>query len=166
MDKLLSEFSIGLFFWQCVLFIALILLLKKFAWKPILEAINEREDGIKDALASAEEAKKEMQNLTSDNEKLIKQARAERDAMLKEARDIREKMIAEAKDDAKEQASKMIENALAAIENEKQAALAYLKSEVGDLSILIAKAVVKKELASQEDQNKLVEDMLKDLTLN
>lgn len=166
MDKLLSEFSIGLFFWQTVLFIAIVLLLKRFAWKPILEAISTREEGIKNALASAEEAKKEMQNLTSDNEQLIKEARAERDAMLKDAREIREKMIAEAKEDAKEQASKMIENAVVAIDQEKQAALAYLKNEVGELSILIAKAVIKKELASNDDQNKLVESMLKDVTLN
>ena len=89
MDKLLSEFSLGLFFWQLLLFVGLVLLLKKFAWKPILDAVNEREEGIKKALESAENAKKEMQNLASDNEALIKEARAERDAMLKEAREIR-----------------------------------------------------------------------------
>ena len=131
MDKLLSEFSLGLFFWQLLLFVGLVLLLKKFAWKPILDAVNEREEGIKKALESAENAKKEMQNLSSDNEALIKEARAERDAMLKEAREIREKMISEAKEDAKEQGAKMIENAVTAIEQEKQAALAHLKKEVG-----------------------------------
>jgi F-type H+-transporting ATPase subunit b len=166
MDKLLSEFSFGLFFWQCILFIGLILLLRKFAWNPILNAVNEREEGIKKALESAEEAKKEMQNLTSDNEALVKEARAERDAMLKEAREIREKMISEAKEDAKEQGAKMIENAIIAIDQEKQAALAHLKKEVGELSIVIAEAVIKKELTSQEDQVNLVEGMLKDVTLN
>ncbi len=166
MDKLLSEFSVGLFFWQLILFVGLVLLLKKFAWKPILNAVNEREEGIKKALASAEEAKKEMQNLTADNKLLVKQARAERDAMLKEAREIREKMISEAKEDAKEQTAKTIENAIVAIEQEKQAALAHLKKEVGDLSMIIAQAILKKELSSQEDQIKLVEGMLKDVTLN
>jgi len=166
MDKLLSEFSLGLFFWQLLLFVGLVPLLKKFAWKPILDAVNEREEGIKKALESAENAKKEMQNLASDNEALIKEARAERDAMLKEAREIREKMISEAKEDAKEQGAKMIENAVTAIDQEKQAALAHLKKEVGDLSMIIAKAILKKELSSQEDQIKLVEGMLKDVTLN
>ena len=166
MDKLLSEFSLGLFFWQCILFIGLVLLLKKFAWKPILEAINDREDGIKNALASAEEAKKEMQNLTADNANLLKEARAERDAMMKEAREIKEKMISEAKDEAREEATKMIELAKTSIEQETQAALAQLKNEVGGLSITIAKAVIKKELSSQDDHIKLVEGMLKDVTLN
>tara|TARA_R110002124_G_scaffold83948_3_gene219252 strand:+ start:203 stop:703 length:501 start_codon:yes stop_codon:yes gene_type:complete len=166
MDKLLSEFSIGLFFWQTILFLALILLLKKFAWKPILNAVNDREEGIKKALASAESAKKEMQNLTADNEALVKEARAERDAMLKDAREIREKLISEAKEDAKEQAAKMIDGAVVAIEQEKQAALAHLKKEVGDLSMVIAEVILKKELSSQEDQIKLVEGMLKDVTLN
>ena len=93
MEKLLGEFSIGLFFWQTVLFVALLLLLRKFAWKPILNAINEREEGIKNALDSAEKAKREMVNLQADNEKLLKEARAEREAMLKEAREMKNKMI-------------------------------------------------------------------------
>lgn len=166
MDKLINDFSFGLFVWMGVLFVLLVLLLKKFAWKPILDAVNDREEGIKKALASAEEAKKEMQNLTANNEKLVKEARAERDAMMKEAREIKEKMISEAKEDAKEQAAKLIEGAIAAIGQEKQAAIAHLKKEVGDLSIIIAEAVIKKELTSQEDQVKLVEGMLKDVTLN
>ena len=108
--KLLEEFSFGLFIVQTALFILLFLLLKKFAWKPILNAINEREDGIKNALASAEEARKEMQNLQADNTKLVKEARAEREEMMKEARDIRNNMIEEAKEDAKEVTMKLIEN--------------------------------------------------------
>ena len=166
MDKLISEFSIGLFFWQSILFIGLIFLLKKFAWKPILDAVNEREEGILKALESAEDAKKEMQNLTADNANLLKEARAERDAMMKEAREIKDSMISEAKEEAKEQAAKMIENAIVAIDQEKQAALAHLKKEVADLSIGIAEAIVKKELSSPDEQIKLVEGMLKDLTLN
>lgn len=166
MDKLINDFSLGLFVWMAVLFIGLVLLLKKFAWKPILEAVNDREEGIKNALASAEDAKKEMQNLTATNEALLKDARAERDGMLKEAREIKETMIATAKEEAKEEATKMIDLAKASIEQEKQAALAHLKKEVGELSITIAQAVVKKELSSQKEQIKLVEGMLKDVTLN
>ncbi len=98
MEKLIEQFSLGLFFWQLVLFIGLVLLLKKFAWKPILDAVDEREDGIKNALDSAEKAKLEMQNLQADNEKLLKEARAEREEMLKEARDIKKKMIEDAKE--------------------------------------------------------------------
>ena len=166
MDKLINDFSLGLFVWMGVLFVLLVLLLKKYAWGPILEAVNDREEGIKNALASAEEAKKEMQNLTADNENLIKEARAERDAMMKEAREIKEKMISEAKEEAKGEATKMIELAKVSIEQEKQAALAHLKKEVGELSITIAKAVVKKELSSQDDQIKLVEGILEKVTLN
>ena len=162
----MNEFSLGLFVWQTILFLGLLLLLRKFAWKPILNAINEREEGIKNALASAEDAKKEMQNLQADNEKLMKEARLERDAMMKEARDIRDKMIAEAKEDAKEVTTKLIENAQASIQQEKQAALAELKKNVAELSIGIAESVLKKELSSKNDQLKLVEGMLEDVTLN
>ena len=93
MDKLIGDFSVGLFFWQLVLFVGLVLLLKKFAWKPILDSVNEREDGIKNALASAEDAKKEMQNLNASNEQLLKDARAERDALMKDAREIKDKYV-------------------------------------------------------------------------
>jgi F-type H+-transporting ATPase subunit b len=166
MDKLINDFSFGLFFWQLFLFVGLVLLLKKFACKPIQNAVNDREEGIKSALASAEEAKKEMQNLTADNANLLKEARAERDAMMKDAREIKEKMVSEAKEEAKGEATKMIELAKTSIEQEKQAAIAHLKKEVGELSITIAQAVVKRELSSPEDQIKLVEGMLKDVTLN
>ena len=128
MEKLINDFSFGLFIWQIVIFVGLILLLKKFAWKPILDTVNEREEGIKNALLSAENAKKEMQNLQADNEKLLTEARAEREAMLKDAREIREKMINDAKADASLQGEKMIEQAKAAIASEKNAAMAELKN--------------------------------------
>ena len=164
--KLLEEFSFGLFIVQTALFILLFLLLKKFAWKPILNAINEREDGIKNALASAEEARKEMQNLQSDNERLIKEARAERDEMMKDARNITDNMIAAAKEDAKEVTATLIEKAQASINQEKQAALAEIKKTVAELSIGIAETVIKKELSNKKDQLALVEGILKDVTLN
>jgi F-type H+-transporting ATPase subunit b len=162
MEKLLGEFSVGLFFWQTVLFVLLVLLLKKFAWKPILNAVNEREQGIKDALDSAQKAKEEMANLQADNEKLLKEARAERDAMLKEARDIKNKMISDAKDEAKVEADKMVAQAQAAIESEKKAAIADLKNQVATLSINIAEKVVKQNLATDDKQQELVKSLLEE----
>jgi F-type H+-transporting ATPase subunit b len=138
----------------------------KFAWKPILNSLEERESGIEEALASAEEAKKEMQNLQADNEQLVKEARAERDAMMKDAREIKESIISEAKEEAKEVTSKLIEKAQASIQQEKQAALAEIKKNVAELSIGIAESVIKKELSSKDDQLKLVEGMLEEVTLN
>jgi len=166
METLLNDFSPGLFVVSTILLLALIGLMVKFAWKPILNSLEERELGIENALAAAENARKEMQNLTADNEKLAKEARAERDAMMKEARDIRETMIAEAKEDAKEVTTKLIENAQASIQQEKQAALAELKKNVAELSIGIAESVIKKELSSKKEQLALVEGILKEVELN
>ncbi|MGE4346994.1 MAG: F0F1 ATP synthase subunit B [Flavobacteriaceae bacterium] len=166
MENLLNQFSEGLFFWMLVLFVLLVFLLKKFAWKPILDAVNEREEGIKNALLSAEEAKKEMQNLKADNEKLLQEARAERDAMIKEAREIKDKMIADAKEEAQTQGAKMIEQAKATIESEKNAAMTELKNQVSSLSLEIAEKVLKDELSDKASQTKLVEKMLDDVKLN
>ena len=166
MEKLINDFSFGLFIWQIVIFVGLILLLKKFAWKPILDSVNEREEGIKNALLSAENAKKEMQNLQADNEKLLAEARAEREAMLKDAREIREKMINDAKADASAQGEKMIEQAKAAIASEKNAAMAELKNQVSSLSLEIAEKVLRDELSNKDSQTKLVEKMLGDAKLN
>ena len=166
MEKLINDFSFGLFFWQTLIFLLLIFLLRKFAWKPILDAVNEREDGIKNALLSAEIAKKDMQNLRSDNEKLLAEARVERDVMLKEAREIKDKIVSEAKAEAQVQAGKMIEQAKAAINSEKNAAMAELKNQVSSLSIEIAEKVLKSELTDKASQTKLVEKMLGDVKLN
>ncbi|CAM3766395.1 F0F1 ATP synthase subunit B [Flavobacterium cucumis] len=166
MDKLINDFSYGLFFWQAIILVILILLLAKFAWKPILAALAAREEGISNALLAAENAKKEMQNLKSDNEKLLAEARAERDAMIKEAREIKEKMIADAKSEAQAQGEKMIESAKASIESEKNAAMAELKNQVSSLSLEIAETLLKGELSNKEAQTKLVEKMLGDAKLN
>jgi F-type H+-transporting ATPase subunit b len=166
MDKLINDFSFGLFIWQTVIFLGLIFLLKKFAWKPILDAVNEREEGIKNALLSAESAKKEMQNLKSDNEKLLAEARAERDALMKEAREIKDKMINDAKTEAQATGEKMIAQAKAAIESEKNAAMTDLKNQVSSLSLEIAEKVLRDELSNKESQTKLVEKMLGDAKLN
>jgi len=166
MEKLINDFSIGLFFWQLVLFVGLVLLLRKFAWKPILDAVEKRESGIEDALKSAEIAKLEMQNLQADNQKLLQEARMERESMLKEARDIKVKMIEDAKGEAQDQANKIIEQAQAAIESEKKAAIAELKSQVANLSIEIAEKVMRAELSSNDKQLKLVESLLGETKFN
>ena len=166
MEKLVNDFSFGLFFWQMLIFIGLIFLLKKFAWKPILDAVNEREEGIRSALLSAENARNEMQNLQTDNQRILQEARMERDAMLKEARELKEKMIADSKQEAQVQGQKMIEQAKAAIESEKNAAMAELKSQVSSLSLNIAEKLLKDELSNKEAQVKLVEKMLGDTKLN
>jgi F-type H+-transporting ATPase subunit b len=164
--NLLGQFSLGLFIIQAALFVLLVILLRKFAWKPILEAVNSREEGIRDALQAAENAKKEMQDLQANNERILQEARLERDAMLKEAREIKEKMIADAKDEAQLQGSRMIEQAKLAIESEKNAAMAELKNQVSSLSLEIAEKLLKDELSNKDSQVKLVEKMLGDVKLN
>ncbi|WBX76547.1 F0F1 ATP synthase subunit B [Tenacibaculum ovolyticum] len=164
--EIFNDFSIGLFAMQAFILLILIFLMMKFAWKPILSALNEREEGIQNALDQAENARKEMQNLQADNDRLLKEAREERDAMMKDARDIKENILAEAKEEAQEQTTLMIENAKATIKQEQQSAIAELKKNVADLSIDIAQQLVRKELASSDEQLKLVEGMLKEVTLN
>ena len=164
MDLVTPE--IGLIFWSTLSFLLLLFILRKFAWKPILTAVSDREEGIKNALATAENARKEMQNLTADNERILKEARTERDGLLKEAREIKENIISEAKDEAQQQAEKVIEQAKATIQAEKQAAIADLKNQVAELSIGIAEKVVRKELSDKDQQIELVEKMLKEVTIN
>lgn len=166
MDKLVNDFSFGLFFWQILILVILVILLKKLAWKPILDALNTREQGIQDALESAENARKEMQNLQADNKKLIQEARIERDNMIKEAREIKDKMISEAKQEAELQGEKMIAQARTTIQSEKNAALADIKNQVAVLSVQIAEKMLREELSAKNRQEKLVEDMLDDVTLN
>lgn len=158
--------GIGLVFWTTVVFIILLVLLAKFAWKPILGAIKEREQSIEQALAAAESAKAEMAKLKSDNERILKEARNERDALLADAREIREKMIAEAKGIAAQEGEKMLTAARTNIQNEKIAAIAELKNQVAVLSIEIAEKILKSELSSDERQKSLVNNMLKDISLN
>jgi len=164
MDLVTPDF--GLFFWTLISFAILFFVLKKFAWKPIVGTVNDREQSIREALASAEKAKLEMENLHADNERILKEARVERESMLKEAREIKSKMIADAKDEAQVQGSKMIALAQAAIESEKKAAMAELKNHVAGLAVDIAEKVVREELSNKDKQLKLVESMLSEATLN
>lgn len=156
----------SLVFWTTIIFIVFFFLLKKFAWKPILEAVKGREDSINSALLAAENAKKDIQNLKADNEKLLAEARAERDIMIKEAREIKEKMIVDARAEAQAQGENMIAQAKATIEGEKNAAMAEIKSQVSSLSLAIAEKVLRGELANNEAQTTLVEKMLNDAKLN
>lgn len=166
MDVLLNDFSPGLFVVQTILLLGLIALLVKFAWKPIITSLDERETGIQDALAAADKARTEMQNLQADNENMLKEARAEREAMLKDAREMREKMIVDAKEQAKVEGDKMLKQAQTAIESEKQAAVADIKNQVSELSVAIAEKVLKEELSGKDKQMKLVDALLGDIKLN
>jgi F-type H+-transporting ATPase subunit b len=165
MEKLISEFSIGLFFWQSMIFIGLIFLLRKYAWGPILSAVNERETSIKDALDSAEAARKEMETLQTDNQRILKEARAEKEVMLKEARNTRADLINTAKEEAKAEAEKILIQAQEAIQNEKRVAISELKEQVASIATNIAEKVLQKELESNEKQEQLISQLLKDSDL-
>ncbi len=158
--------SIGLIFWTTITFLILLVLLGRYAWKPILKAVKDREESIEGALNSAAKARAEMERLKSDNEKILIEARKERDGLLKEARAIKEQLIADAKARATEEADRMIEMAREQIENEKMRVVTDLKNMVGKLSVEIAEKVLLQELSSNEKQQELIENQLKDFKLN
>ncbi|KAB1063152.1 F0F1 ATP synthase subunit B [Salibacter halophilus] len=158
--------DIGLIFWTTLTFLILLFLLKKFAWKPILNMVKERDESIENALNAAEEAKKEMAVLNAKNEELLQEAREERDKMLKEARDTKDKMISEAKSQAREEGDKLIRNARQSIETEKKAALADIKNQVATLSVEVAERILKEKLSEGDGQEKLVEKYIQDINLN
>ena len=166
MDQLVNDFSPGLFFWQSVIVLILIFLLKKFAWKPILSSVEEREEGIRTALDEAIAAKEEMAKLKSSNEELLKAARLERETMLQEARDIKDKMVSDASNIAKEEAAKIITSANASIVSEKEKAMAEIKNQVAEMSIEVASLILKENLSSDANQKALAEKYVKDLNLN
>ncbi|HEY1024772.1 MAG TPA: F0F1 ATP synthase subunit B [Sphingobacteriaceae bacterium] len=158
--------SIGLIVWQTVAFLLLLFLLAKFAWKPVMKGISERERSIETALDAAQKAKEEMARLTSQNEQLLKEARAERDQILKEAKELKDQIVADAKTQAQVEGTKMIEKAKQEIDNQKAAALAEVKGQVSSLSIEIAEKVLRRQFEDQAKQNALVEDLLKEVELN
>jgi F-type H+-transporting ATPase subunit b len=164
MDLLIPE--VGLVVFQTIAFLLLMFLLSKFAWKPVLAAIKEREQSIDDALNKAELAKQEMARLTSQNEELMKQARAERDEILKEAKILKDNIVNEAKTSAQTEGAKLIEKARIEIENQKKAALAELKGQVSTLSLDIAERVLRSQLDDKAKQQDLVNSLLKDVELN
>ena len=158
--------DIGLIFWTTVSFAILYFILAKFAWKPILGAVNEREKSIKDALSAAEIAKEEMASLKADNEKILNEAKLQRESLLKEAREIRSRIIADAESEATEKANKLIESAKTAIENEKLAAMKELNNTVVDLSLNIAEKLLSKELDNKEKQQENIQEILENTKLN
>jgi F-type H+-transporting ATPase subunit b len=158
--------SIGLIVWSSIVFLALFFILAKFAWKPVMSAIKEREQFIDDALNKAELAKQEMARLTSQNEELMKQARLERDEILKEAKILKDNIVNDAKTSAQTEGSKLIEKARIEIENQKKAALAELKGQVSSLSLDIAERVLRSQLDDKAKQQDLVDNLLKDVELN
>lgn len=156
----------GLILWQLIIFVALVFLLSKLAWKPIINSLKEREGSIQSALDTAERARAEMAQLKSDNEKLLKEAREERDKMLKEAREVANRLKDEAATDAKKSADKILSEARAAINVEKEAAMRDVKAQVALFSLEVAEKLMKKNLASDKEQKNLVEGYIKDLKLN
>ena len=154
MEKLINEFSFGLFFWQLLIFIGLILILKKFAWKPILDTLNERENSIKESLESAQKAKDEFSKIKSDNEKILNEAKKERDFIISDAKNV-----------AMLESEKIIENARESITKEKDLILKDLKFQVVDLSVEIASKILKKELSEKQKQDDYVQKLIDEIEL-
>ncbi|KAA3649490.1 MAG: ATP synthase F0 subunit B [Bacteroidetes bacterium] len=166
MEKLLNDFSVGLFFWQMIVFLVLLFLLKKYAWTAILVSVKAREDKIKEGLEAADKAKEMMRQMKEDNEELLAKARLEREGIIKAAREAKDKMISDAKLKASEEADKVIKSAQEAIKAEKNAAMNEIKTHVAELSISIAEKILKKELAADGKQNELIEAAMNESKLN
>lgn len=164
MDLLTPE--LGLFFWTLIAFLAVFFILKKFAWKPILESLDEREKGIADSISTAERVKGEMTQLKSENEKLMAQAREERTTMLKEAKEMKDKIVGEAKEQAKTEANRIIAEAQVQITQQKNAAMAEVKNEIGALAVEVAEKILRKQLNSAEGQEAYMSMLSNDIKLN
>jgi F-type H+-transporting ATPase subunit b len=158
--------SIGLLFWSALAFFILLFVLGKFAWKPITQALKEREDSIDEALKSAEVARLQLESLKTDNQRLLNEARVERDKLLKEANEIKDQILAKAKSDAKSEGDKMITAAKEAIEMEKVNAMNQLKTQVANLTVDLAEKILRKKMEDRSQQEVFVNDSLKNITLN
>jgi F-type H+-transporting ATPase subunit b len=158
--------GIGLIFWMTLSFLILVLILKKYAWKPILKMLKERETRIDEALHEADKAREEMKSLKASNEQLLKEAKEERDAMLRSAREVKDKIIEEARVTAGEEASRIVESAKQSIHYEKMQALVELKNQIAILSIEIAEKLVQDELSKDQKQEKLVEKLINEIDFN
>lgn len=163
MEQLINDFSPGLFAMQAFILLVLIFLMRKFAWKPILDSLDSRETDIKEAIETAKQAKAEFKKLTEEKEEMLKEARVEKDTLLKEAQATSAKMIEEAKTAATEEGNKMIEKAKATIEGEKKAAIADMKSQSATLALEIAEKVIKSELSTGKAQNELLNKYLEEV---
>ncbi|TAH20738.1 MAG: ATP synthase F0 subunit B [Cytophagales bacterium] len=158
--------SIGLIFWTSLTFITVFFILRKFAWQPILGALDEREKTIADSLATAEKAKQEMAVLNVENARLLQEARTEREKMLKDAKTVADRLVNEAKDKAIEESNRIIASAQEAIKNEKQAALTEVRNQVASLSLTIAEKLLKNELGNKNAQLDLAQNFLKEIKSN
>ncbi|HEY4338041.1 MAG TPA: F0F1 ATP synthase subunit B [Puia sp.] len=158
--------DLGLFVWNVIIFLLLLVILRSLAWKPILKSLNEREKGISDSLASAERIKVEMAQMKNENEALLAKAREERAQMLKEARETKDKMINEAKEVAKQEASKIISDAQAAIEAQKMAAITEVKNQVGQLVVDVAEKVLRRQLENKSEQESYIRQLSNEAKLN
>lgn len=159
--ELLSP-GLGLIIWNLVAFLVLVWLLKKFAWKPILKSLNEREAKIADSIATADRVKAEMAQLQSENENLLAQAREERAQLLKEAKETRDRMINEAKNKAKEEANRIVADAQLAINNQKMAAITEVKNQVGTLVVEVTEKVLRRQLASKQEHEEYINHLIAD----
>lgn len=155
----------GTLFWMVIIFGIVLVILKKFAWKPILKALKDRETSIANALSSADRAREEVKDLKADHEKIVAEARKEKDVILKEAKEIKDKLLAEAKTQASAEGQKIVEAARQQVEAEKKAAINEMKQQVAELSVMIAEKVIQHELKDKKTQEGMVEDLLKDLKL-
>ena len=164
MELLLPE--LGLFVWTILAFLVEFLILKKFAWKPILATLNDREKSIADSIASADKVRQEMESMKSENEQLLNQAREERSLMLKEAKDTKDKIVNDAKSQAIEEANKIMADARAQIQNEKMAALTDVKNQMGKLVIEVSEKVLRKELSDKSAQENYISTLAKEIKLN
>lgn len=164
LNLLVPEF--GLFFWSFLAFVLVAILLGKFAWKPVLKMLEDREGKIAENLEAADRISKEMANLKADNERLLNEAREERSALLKEANEMKNNIIEEAKNTAKAEASKIVSDAKLQIENQKNAALTEVKNEIGLLAVEVAEKILKQELSKDEVHNKYVQELTDKITLN
>lgn len=160
------DVGLGLFAWNLIAFLVVLFLLRKFAWKPIISSLNERETKIADSIATADRVKAEMAQMQSENEALMAQAREERAAMLKEAKETRDKMVNEAKEQAKLEANKIVAEAQLAINNQKMAALTDVKNQVGALVVEVAEKVLHRELANKADQENYIKELSNAVKLN
>lgn len=158
--------GIGLLFWMTLSFGLLLFVLGKYAWKPILKSIHDREDSIETALHAAEKAREDMQLLKADNELLLKQAREERDAMLRDARKLKEDILEEARAKANEQGQRIIESARESIQFEKMAAITELKNQIAIFSIEIAEKVIEQELSDKDKQKAFTEKLISKIKLS
>jgi len=163
--ELLSP-HLGLILWTLLAFIIVLYILGKYAWKPILKSLNDREKNISDSILSAENMRKEMEKMHSENEALLAKAREERSQMMREAKEMRDKMIQDAKEQARSETNKIVADAQSVINQQKMAAIVDLKNQVGNLVLEVSEKVLRRELSNKEEQEKYIQQLAQNIELN